>query len=136
MVGLDSYFFGASGALGFQVAGRSCQAAIDDGTVSVSGNVLETGEADAVIGTHDFTGDRNPELMVARRTENAVKANVYTYAGGKWKLIGQMAVPGGQEIRIFRQVISVRRDDVLCSWTWHKAKFDYKASDGSDEPTL
>jgi hypothetical protein len=35
---------------------------------------------------------------------------------------------GGKEIRVFRQVVSIRSGDVLHSWTWHTDRFDYKGS--------
>ena len=69
IIGLDSYFYGESGSLGFSVKGKEIRAAVKDSTVTVNGVVLETiGEGDVVIGTHDFTGDRQVELVVARRT--------------------------------------------------------------------
>ena len=34
----------------------------------------------------------------------------------------------GKEIRVFRQVLSIRSGEVLHSWTWHGSQFDYKRS--------
>ena len=136
IVGLENYFFGESGALKFQADGHEIQATVSSGVVSVGGTVLSQGSGETVIGTHDFTGDRVPELVVARRSAAGVGAEVYTLSGGSWKQIGRIGTAGATEIRVFRQVLSIRRGDALCSWTWHDNKFDYKASDGSSEPSL
>lgn len=65
IIGLDSYFYGESGSLGFSVKGKDMRAAVLSGVVTVNGTVLEEGQGDIVIGTHDFTGDRQVELVVA-----------------------------------------------------------------------
>ena len=135
VVGLDSYFFGASGALDFQLGGASRQAAVENGTVKVDGALLEDGSGDTVIGVHDFTGDRTPELVVARRNGDTLSANVYAFSQGAWKKIGRIGAAGCTEIRVFRQVFSIRSGEALYSWTWHAPKFDFKASDGSADPT-
>lgn len=138
VVGLDSYFYGASGSLDFELGGTTHQASVSNGAVSVDGELLpgENADTETVIGVHDFTGNRIPELLVGRRTPNSVGATVYSFKDKRWQPVGQMLIQGGQEIRVFRQVVSIRRDGVLCSWTWHGNKFDYKASDGSPEPSL
>ena len=136
VVGLDSYFYGASGSLDFVLGGHEMHATLSDGTVSVNGTVLSQGPADTVIGIHDFTEDREPELVVARRLPEGVSAMVYARQEGSWTVIGKASAPDGREIRIFRQVLSVRSGEVLRSWTWHGRQFDYKASDGSPEPNL
>jgi len=135
VVGLDSYYYGPSGSLDFKAGGHQVHAKLEGGTVTVDGSVLSESDADTVIGIHDFTGDREPELVVARRSAQGVRAAVYTLDGDKWKQIGQMIAFDAPEIRVFRQVVSIRRGDALYSWTWHEGKFDFKASDGSKEPT-
>ena len=133
--GLDSYFFGQAGSLDFSAEGRTVRASVESGTVSVDGILLEQADGETVIGVHDFTGNHQPELMVARRQPAGVSACLYRLEGGAWKCVGQMAARDGKEIRVFRQVVSIRKGDVLCSWTWHGNRFDYKASDGSAETT-
>lgn len=136
IIGLESYFFGDSGTLDFSIDKADFQASLASGAVSVNGVELETGEGDTVIGTHEFTGNRAPDLVIARRRDGGVYANVYTLANGEWKLVGKIGSPEATEIRVFRQVLSIRRGSALLSWTWHGNKFDYKASDGSSEPVL
>jgi len=132
--GLDSYFYGENGALDFDADGKACRVSVSAAEVDVNGTRLENG-GDVVVGIHDFTGNHIPELVVARREGSALGVKVYTLRGGSWQVIGSMKVPdSGKEIRVFRQVISIRRGEVLCSWTCHGEKFDYKASDGSLEP--
>ena len=140
IIGLDSYFFGQSGSLGFSVKGKDIRAAVFEGRVYVNDVVLEeVADGDVVIGTHDFTGDRQVELVVACRTEEALYANVYKYASGEWKVIGRIgaADEGAREIRVFRQAFTIRnkRTNALYTWTFHAPKFDFKASDGSEDPT-
>ena len=136
IVGLESYFFGESGTLDFSIDKASFKASLASGAVSVNGTDLESGEGDTVIGIHDFTGNRAPDLVVARKKDGGVYANVYTFADGKWKLVGKVGSTEAEEIRVFRQVLSIRKGSALLSWTWHGNKFDYKASDGSSEPVL
>ena len=133
IIGLDSYFYGQSGSLGFSVKGKDIRAAVFEGTVTVNDEVLEeVGEGDIVIGTHDFTGDRQVELVVARRTEDTLYA-------GEWKVIGRVgaADQGAREIRVFRQAFTIRnkRTNALYTWTFHAPKFDFKSSDGCEDPT-
>ena len=139
IIGLDSYFFGESGSLGFSVKGKDVRAAVVSGAVTVNDEVLEEGEGQLVIGTHDFTGDRQVELVVARRTEESLYATVYQFGGGEWKVIGRIgaADEGAREIRVFRQAFTIRnkRTNALYTWTFHAPKFDFKASDGSADPT-
>ena len=136
IIGLESYFYGDNGTLDFSAAGASWHALLVSGTVSVNGQELEAGEKDTVIGVHDFTGNRNPELVIARRSAEAVTATVYTLVNGQWQQVGKVGSKNATEIRVFRQVISIRSGEALLSWTWHGSKFDYKASDGSAEPVL
>lgn len=134
VVGLDSYFYGEAGSFSFEAAGRSFQASVGADGVFVGGQRLGS-DGDVVIGIHDFTGDRVPEFVMAQRLENAIGLWIYSLNGSSWSPLKMMSVRGAKEVRIFRQVISVRQGEALCSWTWHGDKFDYKASDGSAEPT-
>lgn len=136
IVGLESYFFGESGTLDFSIGNSNFTASLASGAVSVNGKEVESGEGDTVIGIHDFTGNRAPDLVIARRRDGGVYANVYTLEADKWKLVGKVGSPDATEIRAFRQVLSIRSGSALLSWTWHGKKFDYKASDGSAEPVL
>ena len=115
VVGLDSYFYGEAGSLSFEAAGRSFQASVG---------------ADGV-----FIGDRKLGGG-GQRLENAIGLWIYSLNGSSWSHLKMMSVRGAKEVRIFRQVVSVRQEETLCSWTWHGDKFDYKASDGSAEPTF
>lgn len=126
--GLDSYFYGSAGALEFSVNGVPVRASVEEGNVSINGASLSSGSGDTVIGIHDFTGDRSPELMVARRGSQDLSAQIYRLEQGSWKLVGQMESQGGREIRVFRQVVSIRAGSELKSWTWHGGKFDYKSN--------
>ena len=125
--GLDSYFYGESGTLDFSVGGSPVRAQLSGGSVRVGNTLLESGSGDTLIGIHDFTGDKAPELMVARRSGDSVSAHIYSFASGDWRSIGQMEADG-KEIRVFRQVVSIRGVEVLHSWTWHTDRFDYKSS--------
>ena len=125
--GLDSYFYGESGTLDFSVGEASVRVSLADGTVRAGDCLLESGNGDTLIGIHDFTGDKAPELMVARRSGDSVSAQIYSFASGDWRSIGRMEA-GGKEIRVFRQVVSIRGGEVLHSWTWHTDRFDYKSS--------
>ncbi|MBR1570308.1 MAG: hypothetical protein IJ651_06225 [Bacteroidales bacterium] len=135
VLGLDSYFFGNAGSLDFRAGGSGHTAVVNDGTVAIDGTSMESGAGDTVIGIHDFTGNGAPELVVGRRSGERLSATVYSLSGGRWKAIGRMGADGVSEIRIFRQVLSIRRGEALCSWTWHGSRFDFKASDGSADPT-
>ena len=125
--GLDSYFYGESGTLDFSVGGSSARALLSGGSVSVGDTLLEGGSGDTLIGIHDFTGDKAPELVVARRNSSSVSAKIYTCSAGTWRPIGEIKAEG-KEIRVFRQVLSIRSGEVLHSWTWHDDRFDYKSS--------
>ena len=126
--GLDSYFFGSAGSLDFTVAGSPVRVSLEGGDVTADGVVLESGNAQTVIGIHDFTGNHEPELMVARRYDATVSAAVYRLEDGRWQLIGQMVAADAREIRVFRQVVTIRSGDTLQTWTWHKTQFDYKSN--------
>ncbi len=126
--GLESYFYGQSGTLDFKADGKSFQASVEGGHVSVGDAVLEEGSGEVVVGVHDFSGNRVPDLMVARRDGSQVSASIYQLSSGRWALMGSTGAVEGSEIRVFRQVISIRKDDILRSWTWHNGHFDYKSN--------
>ena len=140
VIGLDSYFYGDNGSLGYKVKSKDICASVFDGAVYVNGDVLEqVGKDEIVIGTHDFTGDRKVELVVAHRTEDMLFANVYKLTGTEWKLIGRIgaADKDAREIRVFRQAFTIKnkRTNALYTWTYHAPKFDFKASDKIADPT-
>ena len=126
--GLDSYFYGRTGSLEFQAGGKSFLATVDNGDVYVNGTPLEGGRGEVVVGIHDFTGNRVPELAVARRNASWVALSLYKLAGGNWIPAASIDPVDGKEIRVFRQVVSVRDGDTLHSWTWHGNGFDYKSN--------
>jgi len=162
VIGLDNYFVGSAGALGFSTAGRNFQARLSDHTVTV----LEegTGEekelyrngltipfsnsyaipnitGDFVIGVHDFTGDQQPELVIAVRDAAVcgVEAFIIRFNGNRWVSIGEIGAIGNNisECRIFRQAITIKNPatGALYSWTCHGERFDFKASDGTRDPS-
>ena len=139
IIGLDSYFYGESGSLGFNVGGIDVSVSVQDGAVSINGTALEEAEAETIIGIHDFTGDRQAELVVARRTDEMLYATVYQLMADGWRVIGRVgaADEGAREIRVFRQALTIRnkRTDAFYTWTFHAPEFDFKSSDGSEDPT-
>lgn len=126
--GLDSYFYGRSGSLEFKVGNRNYQVTVDNGDVYIDNSALEGGRGEVAVGIHDFTGDRVPELVVARRNNRLVAVSLYILQNGGWIPLGSIDPVEGSEIRVFRQVISVRNGDVLHSWTWRDNGFDYKSN--------
>ena len=126
--GLESYFYGRSGSLEIQADGKTYQVSVENGDVSIDGQQLEGGMGEVVVGTHDFTGNRIPELVVARRNNSMVCVTLYKLSGGNWLPLGYTDPVEGKELRVFRQVVSVRCGDILHSWTWHGTKFDYKSN--------
>lgn len=126
--GLENYFYGRTGSLEFQADGKTWQATVEGGDVYVNGAPLEGGMGEVVVGTHDFTGNRIPDLVVARRNASWVALSLYSLRDGKWLPAGQTEPVDGKEMRVFRQVVSVRNGDTLHSWTWHGNGFDYKSN--------
>ncbi|MCR4844688.1 MAG: hypothetical protein K5843_06855 [Bacteroidales bacterium] len=126
--GLERYFYGGTGTFEFEADGKPFQATVEAGKVSVGGTTLEGGPGEVVVGIHDFSGDRVPDLMVARRDDSRVSAVIYRLSSGQWIPMGSTGPVGGSEIRVFRQVISVRNAETLHSWTWHNDHFDYKSN--------
>lgn len=143
VIGLDQYYFGSSGSLTFKVAKSFYEARINGGTVSIicpgaDETPLYEGEGDFIIGIHDFTGDKKPELVVAGRRSGLLEAEIFQL-GESAESIGRIGAEkeGVSEIRIFRQAITIKnhKSGAMYTWTWHKTKFDFKASDGSADPT-
>ena len=75
--GLENYFYGRSGSLEFQADGKTFNVGVENGDVSVNKAPLEGGMGEVVVGTHDFTGNRIPELVVARRNKGLVCLTLY-----------------------------------------------------------
>ena len=126
--GLESYFYGRTGSLEFQADGKTFQATVNNGDVYVNDTPLEGGMGEVVVGIHDFTGNRIPELVVARRNNGWVALAMYKLSAGDWIPAGHIDPVDGKEMRVFRQVVSVREGDTLHSWTWHGTQFDYKSN--------
>ena len=138
VVGLQSYFFGDNGTLGVTMVGRTASVRLEEGKVWVDGVLLEEGDGQTLVGAHDFTGDNQPELVVAHRTEERLSAKIYRLSGKDWLCIGHVGAGGAgvRDIRVFRQALTIRNYDsgVLYTWTWRGGRFDFKSSDGSPEP--
>ena len=126
--GLESYFYGRTGSLEFQADGKTFLVTVEGGDVYIDNAPLEGGRGEVVVGIHDFTGNRIPELVVARRNASWVALSLYKLSGKDWIPAASIEPVDGKEIRVFRQVVSVRDGDTLHSWTWHGNKFDYKSN--------
>ena len=163
VVGLDSYVCG-EGAVSFTALGKGFTASVSKDCVSIrpSGSsdamtvydgaltvnrknqyqvpVIIPGEY--VVGYHDFTGDNSPELTIGVRDaeKGIVEIFVLQFDGVSWKSIGEIAAKGEgvSMVRIFRQAITVKnpKSGALYTWTWHSGKFDFKASDGTSDPSM
>lgn len=143
VIGLDQYYFGDSGSLSFKVSKKPFEAKINGDTVLLShAAVVDTlasrAETDFIVGIHDFTGDKVPELVVASRSGNRIVAEIFKL-GDETALIGRIGAEGEgiTDIRVFRQAITVKnhKKGAMYTWTWHAKAFDFKASDGSSDPT-
>jgi hypothetical protein len=163
VIGLDSYVCGEGASVGFTALGKDFTASVSKDCVSIrpSGGdamtvydgaltvnrknqyqvpVIVPGEY--VVGYHDFTGDNSPELTIGVRDagKGLVEIFVLQYDGTSWKSIGEIAAKGEgvSVIRIFRQAITVKnpKSGALYTWTWHSGKFDFKASDGTSDPSV
>ena len=143
VIGLDQYYFGSSGSLTFKIAKNAYVARIEGNKVSVSGasmpeSVICDAEGDYIIGIHDFTGDKKPELVIACRKAGSLEAEIFQL-DGKPASIGRIGAAGEgiTEIRVFRQALTIKnhKAGAMYTWTWHKKAFDFKASDGSADPT-
>ena len=136
VIGLSMYYFGDTGTLTL----------FSGTTVNVSGNRVTSGDkvllenapaGNTLIGAHDFTNDGTPELVVATRGEGIVKALIYRLADGTWELIGTVGARGDvEEIRVFRQALTVKDKTAgtLYTWTCHNGVFDFLSSDHRDNP--
>ena len=156
VIGLDKYIVGETGGLGFNIKSNAFKVDVADGAVSVAkgsqkvtlydgGLKVSTAydysmpalKGEFVVGVHDFTGDSLPELVIAVKDDsgNGVVAFILQYSSGKWTSIGEIgAVKGGvNEIRVFRQTITIKnkKSGALYTWTWHKGGFTFKSSDGT-----
>jgi hypothetical protein len=130
VIGLDSYVYHA-GPLEWDGGGSPCRADVRGQTVVVGSSTLSFGTGDLQVGVHDFTADRQPELVVGERLPAGIRVHVYALRGGSWQEIGNLGIPGGTECRIFRQALPVKdpATGVLHAWTWHGDRFDYKSSE-------
>ena len=162
VIGLDNYFVGQAGGLGFTTAGKVFRVSLAEGAVTVAQEGSSEGTelynkgltipfantymipvimGEFVIGVHDFTGDGQPELVIAVKdaSVSGVEAYIIQYYSGKWESIGEIAAFGNNisECRIFRQAITIKNPSsgALYSWTCHGRKFDFKASDGTKDPS-
>ena len=144
VIGLDQYYFGDSGSLSFKVTKKPFEAKISGDLVTLAhASVVDTlavrPDTDFIVGIHDFTGDRVPDLVVASRSGNRLVAEVYTLVNDETTLIGRIGAEGEgiTDIRVFRQAITIKnhKKGAMYTWTWHKTVFDFKASDGSADPT-
>ena len=136
VIGLSMYYFGDNGTLNL----------LPDMTVSVAGGRVVSGgqvllanapAGNTLIGAHDFTDDGVPELLIATRGNKVVKAQVYSFKGGTWSLLGTAGARGDvDEIRVFRQALTVkdRTSGTLYTWTCHGGRFDFKSSAGGPDP--
>lgn len=101
-------------------------------SVSPKGTLPAIGGGLISLAYHDFTGDSNPELIVAVRADNGMAVYVLEFASSTWNSVGELsaASSGVSECRIFRQVLTMRDTaaDVLHSWTWRDGAFDYRSS--------
>jgi len=164
VVGLDSYVCGSGASVSFSALGRAFTAAANADCVTVRQNgatdamtvydgalavkaantytVPSVIPGEYVIGYHDFTGDNSPELAIGVRdaSKGIVELFILQFDGTSWKSIGEIAVKGEgvSMVRIFRQAVTVKNpgNGVLYTWTFHYGKFDFKASDGSADPSV
>ena len=136
VIGLSYYYFGDEGSLSLSSGVRVVLAG--NRVVSGSQVLLENApEGNTLIGTHDFTDDGVPELLIATRGNGMVKAQVYRQTGQTWTLLGTVGVRGDvDEIRVFRQAVTVkdRTSGTLYTWTCHGGRFDFKSSAGGPDP--
>jgi hypothetical protein len=109
--------------------------------IGISGNG-SLKSAEYVVGAHDFTGDNNPELLIAVRDHTNHGIAVYIVEcqkGVQWQTIGAMVSKdkGIEECRVFRQTVSFKSESTgtLYTWTCHDGHFDFLASNHVDDPT-
>ena len=109
--------------------------------VNDSGQHLETNEI--VVGIHDFTNDREPELVVALRDisgkgahGNGLVVYVLEFKDGKWRSCGEIAAfgPDVEEARVFRQVITINAGSNFYNWTYRGSSFDFRGNGKAADP--
>lgn len=139
VIGLDSYFYGSPGNLEFDLGSSTITVNVNSDGVYVGGKRLCTPSGgEILVGTHDFTGNREPEILIAVKSSEGVRAEIFSWGGSSWRSVGKFAVPGATEVRIFRQAVSIKKPSTgaLCTWTWRGSSFDFKSSDGEGEPSF
>lgn len=104
------------------------------------GKELNTNEY--AVGTHDFTDDAQPELVVSVRSATGDGLAIYIFQlnEASWKCIGEMVTVGHgiKSGRMFRQTVTLKDPStgVLYTWTYHNGHFDFLSSDHVDDPTV
>lgn len=110
--------------------------------VNDTGRFLDTNEI--VVGVHDFTNDREPELVVALRDisgkgahGNGLVVYVLEFQDGKWRSCGEIAAfgPDVEEARVFRQVITINEGENFYNWTYRGKAFDFRGNGKSTDPS-
>ena len=78
-------------------------------------------------------------MVVAARSGNKIVAEIFKLVNDETSLIGRIGAEGEgiTDIRVFRQALTIKnhKKGAMYSWTWHAPAFDFKASDGSADPT-
>lgn len=149
VIGIDNYLKVSTASTGtaafdFSTQGKAFKAIARDGSIFVLDKESETpvlegihAMEEIIIGIHDFTNDRQPELVIALRIEDLLQVDVFQYdKDGEWDRIGEIRAGGEgvRECRIFRQVLTVERGKDLYTWTFRSGKFNFRSSDGSTDP--
>lgn len=104
------------------------------------GTELNTNEY--AVGTHDFTDDAQPELVVSVRSATGDGLAIYIFQlnEASWKCIGEMVTVGHgiKSGRMFRQTATLKDPStgVLYTWTYHNGHFDFLSSDHVDDTTV
>lgn len=160
-IGIDNYLRLSSSSDGkaafdFSWGGKAFKAIAEEGTVSVGESRLLVGYApvaasdpkleipafagkpEMIIGIHDFSADKEPELVIALRdlASEGLVVYVFAYQNNSWKGIGTIAAFGPEvcECRIFRQVITIEAGGNLYTWTYRGGRFAFRSSTGSKDP--
>lgn len=93
------------------------------------------------VGVHDFTDDGQPELVLAVRNEAKTEVAIYIFKIGKndYVSLGEMVYTGSEirSCRVFRQTVTIKEaaSSTLYTWTQHGSSFDFRASNGSTDPS-
>lgn len=102
----------------------------------------EAASNEYAVGPHDFTGDGQPELVLAVRSASGNGLGIYIFgpAGSGWKCLGEMVTTGYniRFCRVFRQTVTIKNADngTLYTWTWHDGHFDFLSSDKVNNPDI